>query len=85
MQSNHEKKLEIYRIISENLVSDITEENSNRTFEELGIHSILLVKIVVQIEISLGISLEDDMMINTEYSNISDFVEYILSLYNSRE
>ncbi|MBQ8287551.1 MAG: acyl carrier protein [Clostridia bacterium] len=66
-------KEKLIAIIAEYLGKDASEIEADATFEDLGLDSLDIAELVMQIEDELGVTIE----LNAELNNIDKLVEYI--------
>ncbi|MGM9647715.1 MAG: acyl carrier protein [Eubacteriales bacterium] len=66
-------KEKLIAIIAEYLGKDVSEIEADATFEDLGLDSLDIAELVMQIEDELGVSIE----LSAELNNIDKLVEYI--------
>lgn len=66
-------KEKLIAIIAEYLGKDASEIEADATFEDLGLDSLDIAELVMQIEDELGVSIE----LSAELNNIDKLVEYI--------
>ncbi|MBQ7355029.1 MAG: acyl carrier protein [Clostridia bacterium] len=68
-------KEKLLTIIAEYLGKDVAEIEADSTFEDLGLDSLDIAELVMQIEDELGVTIE----LNAELNNIDKLVDYIES------
>lgn len=66
-------KEKLLTIIAEYLGKDVAEIEADSTFEDLGLDSLDIAELVMQIEDELGVTIE----LNAELNNIDKLVDYI--------
>lgn len=83
IMTNEEKNTitnEILRQINKTVLRSITsDELEEVSFEDLKIDSMAYVELIVTIEDQYAFTFEDDALISTKYSSLSEFVNYILA------
>lgn len=75
MGTENEKR--IIHIFSEILETPEDRISAEQTFEELGIDSILFIRLVIMCETQLNMQFEDEMLLMSKFPDVKTFVNYI--------
>ncbi len=73
---------QILLMMEEILQTDADNINAEQTFEELGINSIIFIRMVVQCETQFGIQFEDEMLLMQKFPNAAAFINYVQARYD---
>ncbi len=68
-------KEKLIAIVAEYLGKDITDIDNDATFEDLGLDSLDIAELVMQVEDELGVTIE----LSAELNNIDKLVDYLES------
>lgn len=70
-------------IFSEKLYIPLNEELFSRNYIELGINSILFVKLLINLEVELGIEFEEEIININRMHNLNELIQYICEKYTN--
>ncbi len=73
---------QILQMMKELLETDVDNINAEQTFEELGIDSIIFIRMVVQCETQFGIQFEDEMLVMQKFPDAAAFINYVQARYD---
>lgn len=79
-----EIKKNIIHIFSEILEIPADTISAEQTFDELGIDSILFIRLVVMCETQLNMQFEDEMLLVSKFPDVKTFVNYICQRLESQ-
>lgn len=78
--NKEEIKNVLYRVFSEKLGISLDEEAFSKTYIELGINSILFVKLLINLEIELDIEFEEEIININQMYTPNELVQYIYNI-----
>jgi len=74
-----DKKKQIIDIISSILEKKLRDDDFLKPLEELNFDSIIFIRIIVQCETQFDFEFEDSMLLMSKYSDLNEFISYILT------
>ena len=81
--SNIEKN--VYNIIKSVLEIEEADILEDTTLQELGIDSVVFIKLVIGFETQFGLRFEDSMLVVSRFLDVKSLIKYIETIYGEKE